>query len=86
MHLQICCCHNIITYPTAMSKYLILLISCLMNCGNAANVTINLGSCVNFACAGGTAVSFGGSQTTIFTGDIGVAPGTSITGNVVLVR
>jgi hypothetical protein len=67
-----------------MVKYFILLISCLLCSADAVNIT--LGSCASFAAQAGTAVSFGGSQTTIYTGDIGVAPGTAISGNVVLLR
>ena len=48
------------------------------------NVNIPLGSCANFALEAGTAVTFAGTVTTIATGDIGVSPGTSIGGNVIL--
>jgi hypothetical protein len=44
-------------------------------------VLIPLGGCEDFAVQAGTAVSFDGVQTTLFTGSVGVAPGTSITGN-----
>ena len=41
-------------------------------------------SCGNFAVQAGTAISFSGEQTKVITGSVGVAPGTAITGNVVL--
>jgi hypothetical protein len=69
-----------------MVKFLLLLISCLLHSAHAQAVNITIGSCASFAAQAGTAVSFGGSQTTIYTGDIGVAPGTAISGNVVLLR
>jgi hypothetical protein len=48
-------------------------------------VNIPLGVCKDFVALAGTAVSFDGVQTTLFTGNVGVAPGTSITGNYVVV-
>jgi hypothetical protein len=42
------------------------------------------GSCADFVVQAGTAVSFNGAQTTVSTGNVGVAPGTAITGNVAL--
>ena len=48
---------------------------------SALNVSIPLGSCQNFAVQAGTAVSFNGVLTTVFTGSVGVAPGTAITGS-----
>jgi hypothetical protein len=42
------------------------------------------GSCANFSIQAGTAVSFNGAQTSVGTGSVGVAPGTSITGDIVL--
>ena len=48
------------------------------------NVDIALGSCANFAVMAGTAITFGGVTANVFTGSIGVSPGTSIGGNVIL--
>ena len=49
------------------------------------SIAIPLGVCSSFAVQAGTAVSFNGALTTINTGNIGVAPGTDINGNYVLV-
>jgi hypothetical protein len=49
------------------------------------NGTTIFGSCANFSVQAGTAVSFNGAQTSVATGDVGVAPGTAITGNVAVV-
>ena len=43
--------------------------------------TVSLGGCQNVAIQAGTAMTFGGTMTTINSGDIGISPGTSITGN-----
>ena len=43
--------------------------------------TIPLGECAEFAVMAGTAVTFNGGLTTVYTGDVGVSPGTSVTGN-----
>jgi Ice-binding-like len=48
------------------------------------NVDIPLGACSSFAVEAGTAITFAGTVTTIASGNIGVSPGTSIGGNVVL--
>jgi hypothetical protein len=37
--------------------------------------------CVDFSIQAGTAVSFNGAQTFVATGNVGVSPGTAITGN-----
>lgn len=42
---------------------------------------IPLGECSEFAVMAGTSASFNGQLTTINTGDVGVSPGTSLTGN-----
>jgi Ice-binding-like len=47
--------------------------------------SIILGGCRNTAVQAGTSLTFGGAQTTITSGDVGVSPGTSITGNYKLV-
>ena len=51
----------------------------------ATALPIVLTGCQNFAVQAGTAITFGGSLTTITSGDIGVSPGTSITGSYKLV-
>lgn len=40
-----------------------------------------LGDCVNFAVHGGSKVAFNGGLTVVSKGDVGMSPGTSITGN-----
>jgi Ice-binding-like/VPDSG-CTERM motif len=47
---------------------------------NATATTINLGDASGFAILGGTAVTFSGLGTTTVVGDVGVSPGTAITG------
>lgn len=47
----------------------------------AASTYIPLGTCSQFALQAGTAMTFNGALTTVNTGDIGVAPGDSITGS-----
>jgi hypothetical protein len=42
------------------------------------------GRCANFAIQAGTSASFDGGQTDVNTGNVGVAPGTSITGSLLL--
>lgn len=49
-----------------------------------ANTDIPLGSCTSFAIEAGTAITFDGKLTTIYTGDIGVAPGNSISGSYIV--
>ena len=49
-----------------------------------AHRLVPLGRCSLFAVQAGAAVAASGSQTTIAVGSVGVAPGTSITGNIVL--
>ena len=46
---------------------------------------VDIGTCKNFAVQAETDITFGGTLTTINSGDIGVSPGTSITGNYKLV-
>ena len=43
--------------------------------------SVSIGGCKNSAIQAQTTITFGGEQTTITSGDIGVAPGTSYTGN-----
>ena len=47
--------------------------------------SVSIGGCQNSAIQAQTTITFGGEQTTITSGDIGVAPGTSITGNYKLI-
>ena len=50
----------------------------------AANVNIPLGSCQGFAVEASAGVTFDGRLTTLYTGSVGVAPGTSIEGSYLL--
>lgn len=47
----------------------------------ASATAVPLGECASFAVMAGTSAAFNGELTTIYTGDIGVSPGTSVTGN-----
>jgi hypothetical protein len=51
----------------------------------ASGTIIPLGECENFAVMAGTAASFNGEQTVLYSGSVGVSPGTAITGNYGLV-
>jgi hypothetical protein len=46
--------------------------------------TVIIGRCANFSIQGGTSVSFNGAQTIVASGNVGVSPGTSITGTPLL--
>jgi hypothetical protein len=46
--------------------------------------TIQLGECAKFAIHGGSKVAFNGEVTTVHQGNVGMSPGTSITGNYVV--
>src|ERR1700676_2457720 len=46
----------------------------------ASAVTVNLGTSADFGILGGSAVTFTAPTTTVVGGDVGVSPGTSITG------
>ena len=46
-----------------------------------ADVAISLGQCGQFAVESSAGITFDGRLTTVFTGDVGVSPGTSITGS-----
>ena len=62
----------------------LIVITLLATCCYALNnvvPTVALGGCQNIAVQAGTTITFGGSLTTINSGDIAVSPGTSITGN-----
>jgi Ice-binding-like len=49
-----------------------------------ANTDVALGECSEYAIKAGTAVSFNGQLTTVYTGDVGVAPGDSIGGSFII--
>jgi hypothetical protein len=49
--------------------------------GNTDSLYINLGECVYFTVLSGTTSTFDGEKSKIMTGDVGVSPGTSITGS-----
>ena len=70
-----------------MTSVALLLSALIVTSGQEliAKPLIILGGCRNTAVQAGTALTFGGLQTTIISGDIGVSPGTSITGNYKLV-
>ena len=76
-----------LTTRSIMKTALILLVTLVANLGCAFDLedisapVVLLGGCRNVAIQAGTAISFDGTQTVITSGDIGVAPGTSITGN-----
>ena len=57
----------------------------VMKTAAAASVSVALGGCENSALQAETSITFGGKTTTINSGDIGVSPGTSITGSYRLV-
>ena len=69
---------------TPISLSLSIIATALLSAVVQGNVDIPLGACSAFAVEAGTAITFAGTVTTIATGDIGVSPGTSIGGNVVL--
>jgi hypothetical protein len=46
-----------------------------------ANAQIALGACKEFAIHGGTKVAFNGELSTVNTGNVGMSPGTSVSGN-----
>ena len=48
------------------------------------NVAISLGQCDQFAVESSASVTFNGRLTTVYRGDVGVSPGTSIEGSYVL--
>jgi hypothetical protein len=47
-------------------------------------VSIPLGECLLYTVLSGASVTFDGRKTRVYTGDVGVSPGTSITGNYIL--
>jgi hypothetical protein len=70
------------------SKVIVGLSLLSVACGQSVGVfgpTIELGGCQDFALQAQTTMTFDGEQTTITSGDIGVSPGTSITGDYRLV-
>jgi hypothetical protein len=66
----------------------IVVVACIVSSSDAATQYVNgatiFGRCANFSVQAGTSVSFNGVQTNVATGSVGVAPGTSITGNSLL--
>jgi hypothetical protein len=50
-------------------------------CSVTVDPTTIWANCSGFALHAGTAVSFDGGLTTVYTGDVGVAPGTAVTGS-----
>lgn len=64
----------------------VLAVLCCNTISVACNVDglVPLGRCKLFAVQAGSGVAASGSQTTIALGSVGVAPGTAITGNIVL--
>jgi hypothetical protein len=70
------------------SLVVVVVVASIMCSSNAATQYVSgatiFGRCANFAIQAGTAISFDGAQTTVNTGNVGVAPGTSITGAVLL--
>ena len=52
-----------------------------LSLSSSSSSSAQLGACKNFSVFAGTAILFDGGVTTIYTGNIGVSPGTSITGN-----
>jgi hypothetical protein len=63
---------------------LTLAVFCIATALATANVDIPLGSCANFAVESSAGVTFNGRLTTLHTGSVGVAPGTSIEGSYLL--
>jgi hypothetical protein len=70
------------------SLIVVVVVASIMCRSDAATQYVNgatiFGRCANFAVQAGTAISFDGGTTNVTTGNVGVAPGTSITGAVVL--
>jgi hypothetical protein len=66
-----------------------IVVASMMSSSDAATQYVNgstiFGSCADFVVQAGSAVSFNGAQTNVSTGNVGVAPGTAITGNVAVV-
>ena len=74
--------------PRFFSLMLVVIATIMAAVTNASNLrslagasSVPLGECAQFAVMAGTSAAFNGELTTIFTGDIGVSPGTSVTGN-----
>ena len=66
------------------ASLVVIFITSILCISNVAAQYVNgatiFGRCANFSIQAGTAVSFNGVQTNVSTGNVGVAPGTSITG------
>jgi hypothetical protein len=70
------------------ASLVVVFIASIVYSSDAATQYVNgaviFGRCANFSIQAGTSVSFNGGQTSITTGSVGNAPGTSITGSPVL--
>ena len=70
------------------SLVLVVVVASIICSSDAAVQYVNgatiFGRCANFSIQAGAGVSFDGGQTAVYTGSVGVSPGTSITGNSVL--
>jgi hypothetical protein len=66
----------------------LIVVTAIVYSSNAAVQYVNgatiFGRCANYAIQAGTAISFDGGTTTVNTGNVGVSPGTSITGSLQL--
>jgi Ice-binding-like len=73
--------HNLLTIfqPIMYSSIIVATAICLAAFSNA--IDIPLGECTGFSLQAGTAMTFNGALTTVYTGDIGVAPGNSLFGS-----
>ncbi len=74
--------------PRFFSLMLVVIATIMAAAANASSlrslagaIAVPLGECVQFAVMAGTSAAFNGELTTVFSGDIGVSPGTSVTGN-----
>jgi len=71
-------------YSTLLSAIAAMLIVLSKEAAAASPPAIALGNCADFAIMGGTAVSFNGVTTAVSKGNVGVSPGTSISGSVTI--
>jgi hypothetical protein len=62
----------------------IIILAVIIAIAIAQDGGINLGECSNYAVFAQTAITFDGTVSTIGTGSLGVSPGTSITGNIIV--
>ena len=70
------------------ASFVVIFITSIVYSSDAATQYVNgttiFGRCANFSIQAGAAVAFNGGQTNVATGNVGVSPGTSITGNSLL--